>query len=256
VFIGADWSQQEVAVAAVLSGDEHLLEVYNSGDAYLGLAKKAGVIPPEGTKQTYRRERDNFKAIQLGLAYGKGLNALSEDIYANYLDEDGKPTITREEAEDIARNIFDWHQETFTVYWDWVDENIKKARIDQVIESVDGWKYFVDDDTRDTQLKNFPIQAGGAALMRRAMIRAWASEQLDVVCSLHDAIYVNSTAENAERDAQLLVRCMDEACTDILGDWVRIRVETKAYTHDRPYWDERGAEVFGMVKRLLGERFV
>lgn len=53
-FIGADWSQQEIGIAAALSGDQRYLDAYNKDrDVYLTLAKMAGAVPPEATKKSH-----------------------------------------------------------------------------------------------------------------------------------------------------------------------------------------------------------
>src|SRR5215216_4201053 len=67
-----DWSQQELAIAAALSGDPRMMEAYTSGDFYLTFAKMAGAITADATKQTHRRERDQFKVVALGVLYGLG----------------------------------------------------------------------------------------------------------------------------------------------------------------------------------------
>ena len=37
-----DWAQQEIGIAAVLSGDPALIDAYQTGDVYLAFAKQAG----------------------------------------------------------------------------------------------------------------------------------------------------------------------------------------------------------------------
>ena len=40
-----DFSQQEFAIAAALSGDEKMQAAYRSGDPYLSFARQAGAVP-------------------------------------------------------------------------------------------------------------------------------------------------------------------------------------------------------------------
>lgn len=40
-----DWSSQEVAIAAALSGDSQMLEDLRTGDPYLAFAVQAGLAP-------------------------------------------------------------------------------------------------------------------------------------------------------------------------------------------------------------------
>jgi hypothetical protein len=52
-----DWSQQEIGIAAALSGDQALQAAYRSGDCYLAFAKQAGAVPQDGTKATHGTQR-------------------------------------------------------------------------------------------------------------------------------------------------------------------------------------------------------
>jgi DNA polymerase-1 len=67
-----DWEQQEIAVAAALSGDDRLLAAYLSGDIYLAFARDAGLVPPNATKETHPHIREMCKTIVLGVGYGMG----------------------------------------------------------------------------------------------------------------------------------------------------------------------------------------
>jgi hypothetical protein len=188
VFVGFDWSQQEIAIAAALSGDEKLLAAYKSGDIYLALGKMAGAIPASGTKITHKMERDLFKALQLGLGYGKGVSSLGEEI-------SGIMGISLMDGKIKAKEIFDWHKLTFSTYWEWNNLQLRLARLQGWIESLDGWVEWVGTHTRDTQLKNFPAQANGAVMLRVAvkeLYRLWQKGELPpMVCSQHDAVYYN-----------------------------------------------------------------
>ena len=65
-----DWSQQELAVAAYLSGDTAMQQAYQSGDFYLAFAIRAGAAPPHATKETHAAVRDRFKIVCLGVLFG------------------------------------------------------------------------------------------------------------------------------------------------------------------------------------------
>jgi hypothetical protein len=76
-----DWSAQEVAIAAGLSGDAQLIEHYQT-EIYLRFALAAGLAPPDimeqlakdakATKEAYEEIRDICKQIILGVGYGMG----------------------------------------------------------------------------------------------------------------------------------------------------------------------------------------
>jgi hypothetical protein len=48
-----DWEQQELGIAAALSGDGRMLEAYQSGDPYLAFAKQAGAVPQDAAKESH-----------------------------------------------------------------------------------------------------------------------------------------------------------------------------------------------------------
>jgi DNA polymerase I len=52
-----DWSTQEIAIAAGLSGDERMAEDYQT-DPYLGFAKAAGLVPADATKESHEVIRE------------------------------------------------------------------------------------------------------------------------------------------------------------------------------------------------------
>ena len=65
-----DWSSQEIAIAAALSGDELLWNAYESGDPYIAFAIQAGLAPPVATKETHKDIRNRCKSVVLGTNYG------------------------------------------------------------------------------------------------------------------------------------------------------------------------------------------
>ena len=65
-----DFSSQEIAIAACLSGDDALWQAYASGDPYIQFAIDAGLAPVGATKESHKAERDASKVIMLGVQYG------------------------------------------------------------------------------------------------------------------------------------------------------------------------------------------
>ena len=75
-----DWSSQEIWIAAALSGDERLLKVLADGDAYLGFAKLAGLVPPDAIREDHEAVRDACKSLFLGIGYGMGEKTLAANL--------------------------------------------------------------------------------------------------------------------------------------------------------------------------------
>lgn len=253
LIIGADWGQQEIAIAAVLSGDKNYLGVYNNkeGDVYLTLAKMAGAVPEDATKDSHPMMRHTFKSIQLGLGYGKGIKSLAVDVYESNKDEQGHYLLSKSEAYDLASNIYQWHKQKFNVYWEWIDDVITLSRSAGYYRSIDGWTYFIDSNTKDTQLINLPMQTNGAAMLRRAVIHCLKSKQIDLLCTHHDALYISCDTEDKETAVEQLIDSMNEACADILGNKVKIRIDVNVYEHQAGYSDSRGVIMLKKINELL-----
>ena len=90
VFVGGDFSAQEVRVVADMCGDEGMIQAYRDGkDLYCEIASMAFHVPyeqclefnPDGTTNKEGKERRSIaKKIVLSINYGKGINSLAEDL--------------------------------------------------------------------------------------------------------------------------------------------------------------------------------
>lgn len=86
-----DYSQIELRVAAFLSGDEKLIDVFaKGGDVHRAVAAEVFNVPPEMVDHEMRRRA---KVINFGILYGMGVNALRVQLGTDraeaqtYLDE-------------------------------------------------------------------------------------------------------------------------------------------------------------------------
>jgi DNA polymerase I-like protein with 3'-5' exonuclease and polymerase domains len=253
VFVGLDWSQQEIGIAAALSGDKNYLDIYNSidGDVYLALAKKSGSVPKNATKQSHPLERDIFKTIQLGIGYGKGVSSLAGDIYWLHANNNEHINLSKAEAYDVAYEIYHWHKNSFNVYWSWISETIQSARALGFYKSLDGWVYFVDQNTRDTQLLNLPMQSNGAAMLRKAMINCNELQGIEIICTLHDAIYFTCDEGTTDKTIKKVKQCMDNACTDLLDKKIKIKVDASIYDHQSGYISDKGQALLNIVQSAI-----
>lgn len=267
VIVAADWSQQEVVLAAALSGDHELAQAINSGDVYLHMAKRAGFVPAFGTKEAYKAERDTFKTLQLGIQYSMGRDSLARNLYLAMLDQQG---MTYAAAYDLAGTLLDWHRRTHSQFWHWKSRIEAAAKQVGYIAGKDLWTMFVGPRTKPTTIGNFPCQAGGAAMMRQAVKRLAKEPDLTFICSHHDALYLLADEcdvgpQRGEVDFNKpigpteakLVRCMNAAATDILdvteNPNLKIRIDLAIYTHEQGYFDERGRETYDRVMQIIAE---
>jgi len=73
-----DYSQIELRLAAILSGDEKLRSIFTRGeDVHRAVAAEVFGVPPEEVEYEMRRRA---KVINFGILYGMGVNALREQL--------------------------------------------------------------------------------------------------------------------------------------------------------------------------------
>ena len=231
--IAADWAKQEIGIAVALSGDRKLRTAYEGRDIYLAIAEMAGAINTGMTLAQVKQTRQTFKSVQLGLGYGMAPDALALSIYNDVRASGGD--ITKEAAQADAERIFAWHKRTFTQYWAYLHDEADRARRNGFTVSADGWVYFADEKAKHTQLLNVPMQSNGAAMLRRAMIELAFRTKLNVVCSLHDAIYIYCANKDAEDHYEILREVMDRAVKAVVGPGTAIHIGRSDYSHDLGY---------------------
>lgn len=230
-----DYSQQEFGIAAALSGDELMMEAYNSGDPYLEFAKQAGAVPLEATKNTHPQERQQFKACVLAVQYGMGEASLALRI--------GQPVI-------VARHLLKLHRETYSTFWRWSDAALDHAMLYGSLHTVFGWKISVGATANPRSLRNFPMQANGAEMLRLSCI--YATECGIKVCApVHDAVLIEAPLERLDHDITAMQSAMAQASRVVLdGFELRTGVEQKIEYPDR-YADKRGVLMWNTVIGIL-----
>jgi len=98
---------------------------------------------------------------------------------------------------------------------------------------------------------NFPMQSNGAVMLREA-VKAFAFEtKLDVVCTLHDAVYVTCREDEADEVIATMKAIMARAVEAVIGPAVPIDVGVNVYTHEGGYRDKRGDDMLDRVRSLL-----
>lgn len=197
---GIDYASQEFLLAALLSGDTRMLEAYESGDVYLAFGKAIGYIPATGTKSTHKKERDDCKAVVLGLSYDMSEYGLATDLSEKF----GRKVSPNEALGWIKK-----HKSAYPVFWRWKDKLQKKYKLRKGIRLADGWMCWGDNDNFRS-IGNLPVQGMGSCIMRKAVALA-QDRGLDVIFTLHDAIYIEFDVKRIHDAPAILAQCMDEA---------------------------------------------
>lgn len=231
-----DWSQQEFGIAGALSADSAMMQAYASGDPYLTFAKQARAVPPDATKKSHPREREQFKVCALAVQYGMGPQSLAQSL--------GQP-------EPMARELLRLHRETYPTFWRWSESAVNHAMLRGWLHTVFGWRVQVGPRANPRSLANFPMQANGAEMLRLAC--CLATERGIAVCApVHDALLVEGTAGEIETVVAETQRAMAEASRVVLSGF-ELRSDAKVVRYPDRYIDPRGERMWETVMGILAE---
>lgn len=159
----ADYSQIEMRIMAHLSGDEGLIEAFNSGEdlhRYVG-SRVFEVTPADVTADM----RSKIKAMSYGLAYGLSAFGLSQQL-----------NIATGEAQTLMDDYF----ERFGGVRDYLAGVVEEARATGYTATILGRRRYLPDLTSDNRQRrqmaermalNAPIQGSAADIIKLAMLR-------------------------------------------------------------------------------------
>jgi DNA polymerase I len=218
-----DWAQQEFGIAAALSGDSLMMDAYRSGDPYLTFAKQAGAAPPDATKASHKAVREQFKACVLAVQYGMGADSLAQRI--------NQPPIR-------ARELLRLHRETYRVFWRWSDAAVDQAMLRGELRTVFGWRVQVPAQSNDRSLRNFPMQANGAEMLRLACCLG-TERGVEICAPVHDAVLICAPLECLDAEVLRMQDVMREASHIVLQGF-ELGTHAKKVIYPDRYMDERG----------------
>ena len=232
-----DWSQQEFGIAAALSGDGAMQTAYLSGDCYLAFAKQAGAAPLDATKHTHGPTRELFKQCTLAVQYGMEAQSLALRI--------GQPLPT-------AQYLLRAHRDTYRQFWKWSDANVDYAMLTGALHTVFGWTVHADKNANPRSLRNFPMQANGAEMLRLAC--CLATERGIAVCApVHDAVLIRAPVERLAADVAEMRDVMREASQVVLKGF-ELRTDAHEVLYPNRYEDKRGTVMWNRVTTLLANK--
>jgi DNA polymerase-1 len=198
-----DWSQQEFGIAAALSGDPRMKEAYLSGDPYLAFARQAGAVPPGATKQSHPAERDQYKQCVLATQYGMGADSLAERLK--------QPKLR-------AKQLLEMHRKVYKQFWDWSDNTYNITINKNRLNTLFGWQINVPNDVNPRSLRNFPMQANAAEMLRIACI-LMVRRGIQLCAPVHDAVLIEAAEETIEQQVAIAQECMEQASMIVLEDF-------------------------------------
>jgi hypothetical protein len=229
-----DWKSQEIGVGAALSHDKKMMAAYLSGDVYLEFAKAAGAVPVDATRETHKEARELFKQCMLGVSYGMEEKSLAMRIDRHVL---------------IARGLLRHHHETFKDFWKWSDNRVLQTMLNGVTYTRFGWKYHVGPEPNVRSIRNFPMQANGAEIMRLAVCLG-VEKGITICCTLHDAVFILAPLDRIDADVVRMRGYMEQA-SEIVLDGFKLQSEFTIVRYPNRYMDSRGRQFWDLVMSLL-----
>jgi len=209
VLVSADYSQFELRLAAILAGDDTLINDFNGDvDIHTKTASEVYGIPMDDVTKDQRRAA---KVINFGVLYGMSPHGLAANTGMSFTQ---------------AKDFIDQYFELRAPIRKFIDDTLEKARTEGYVETYYGRRR----PTPDIKSSNFmvrmgaeraaanmPIQGTEADLMKRAMLKV--DEELgdlgEQILQIHDSILVECPKENGEKVAEVLKNVMENIAPEL-----------------------------------------
>ena len=203
IMVNFDYRSQEVAIAAYISGDPKMMAAVEQTDPYIQIAKMNNAVPKDATKGTHPEQRNLYKTTTLAALYGQGAINMSKRM--NLII-------------DYGQDLFVKIKNTFPTYFAWAKEMFDKAIIDGYAETKFGWRYYFKPGElyNPRTFYNFPIQAHGSEMLRRALIDL-THAGIEVNALIHDGIVLTFDRKNFRKEFIKAKKILLDASRTILN---------------------------------------
>jgi DNA polymerase I len=229
-----DFGQEEFAIGAYESGCEAMIRAYESGDPYKAFARRAGAVREGMTDKQIQDMRDRYKTATLAMNYEIGAHSLAARI-----------GVTLPEA----RDFIEQKRRAFPRHAAWVNAVVAHGRKHKVLYDVAGFPLHIVSGTNRRTIGNFPVQACGFQILRRALMRL-IRRGVMVVATAHDSITVECDIADAGDVRRLVLQEMVEASREFL-DGRPLRVDVMEIRHPDHYVDKKGYEFWLIVESIV-----
>jgi DNA polymerase-1 len=203
IFIGCDYSQIELRVLAMLSGDTRLIETFQKGeDIHARVASDMFKVPVAEVTNDMRRKA---KVINFGILYGMGVSALQKNLGS-----------TREEAASYYTNYF----ATFPTILAYLEQTKTFAREHGYTETIFGRRRYFPGITSgapflrafaERMAVNAPIQGTNADIVKIAIMliehdlqKAGLLAKVHLTLQIHDEL-VYEVEEGIQKEAEEII---------------------------------------------------
>jgi DNA polymerase I len=149
-------------------------------------------------RAAHRDIRDRFKACALGVRYGVGTTTLARMIG---------------ESEPTARELLRQHRTAFPNFWRWSDAVESHGVAAGELQSVFGWRGTVGSNANPRFLRNFPMQANGAEMLRLACCLV-TEAGISICAPLHDTLLIEAPLSELDEVIRATRRLVESLVQD------------------------------------------
>jgi DNA polymerase I-like protein with 3'-5' exonuclease and polymerase domains len=226
VLVVADFSGMELRIAAVVAGEQRMLDAFNEGADIHTRTTALMYGIPEGEVDKPRRNAG--KSSNFGLLYAAGPKGL-----VNYFATVGI-FISLKEGREFHKM---WH-EAYPAFGKWHRQCDARARAKSPSFTIIGRRrYMFSTDTNSvTTQSNSVIQGTGADITKAAMIEIHRKlpETARLIGTIHDEILIECDEADGESVLKMMLAEMEDAGLSVLGNGVRLIGEGSV----APSWGE------------------
>lgn len=215
VLVALDYSQIELRLAAIISGDQKLIDAFVAGqDIHTAVASAVFAVAPDAVTKDMRRRA---KVINFGMLYGMGVNALKAALGG---------TTTQAEA----REFYDHYFATYGTLAQWLDKTKAEAQRNGYIQTMFGRKRFFSGITSqlpfvraqaERMAINAPVQGTAADVIKRAMIdideylkKQNLHDHVHMILQVHDELIFEIEESYVQKVVPTIKDIMESALRD------------------------------------------
>lgn len=221
--LALDYSQIELRIAAILSGDEKLIDIFAKGrDVHREVAAAVFSVAPDQVDAEMRRRA---KVINFGILYGMGVNALKTQLGTSLSE---------------AHQFYDDYFTTFNTLAKYLESTKGFARKNGFTETLFGRRRQFPEmksplpyvrAQAERMAINAPIQGTQADIIKLAMVRVaerLAPETAHLLLQVHDELVFEVTEGQRDDVCRQIKQVMEQVLTDDERKGVPIIAEAKA----------------------------
>jgi len=209
LFVSADYSQFELRLAAILAGDQEMIDDFNGDiDIHTKTASDAYGVPID---QVTKEQRRNAKVINFGVLYGMSPQGLSAATNMSFLE---------------AKKFIDQYFEVRKPIRKYINSTLDKARSEGYVETYFGRRRptpdvmssnFMVRSGAERAAANMPIQGTEADLMKLAMIEL--DKKLgnlgEQILQIHDSILIECDVANVDKIKAILTEVLENIVPEL-----------------------------------------